>query len=349
MVTSTTDLTIKSQNVFNLEVEAVGLSLIDQRTCLSGRSFDRSINEKRFEKIVVNILEEKTPQSSVVKAEEDLDVSLKHLIIWKVDGSINLCQIDDKQLTILTSVKPHTDRCTAVISCQVYDPSPQFWYDEFFMISGGWDSMVCMSKFNGEEILWKEKCFGPISSLDVSCDRQFLIVAFDEWTIPIIKKWKIGHGNGMNFQFYRDIKHTLTIRSIHKRSITKIMFSSNGHQIISSSLDGSISITDATTASHICKLKTTNSSISTFTLTCDERNIICGNWHGEILSWDIATGRYRKDGPIKYPTVHHGIINRIISNVNGRSIVTIGFDGQLIYWDTDTQKILWRHKVNNFF
>ena len=52
-----------------------------------------------------------------------------------------------------------------------------------------------------------------------------------------------------------------------------------------------------------------------------------------MLVWDIATGMYRKNGPLVLAEGHEGSVSSCFINDDGLTCVSVGYDGRLVLWN----------------
>lgn len=75
--------------------------------------------------------------------------------------------------------------------------------------------------------------------------------------------------------------------------------------------------------------------ISNFSYTKDERTLATCSWDKKIQIWDIATGMYRKNGPVTLTKAHEGSISSCEISQDGSICVSGGYDSRVVLWDMD--------------
>ena len=73
--------------------------------------------------------------------------------------------------------------------------------------------------------------------------------------------------------------------------------------------------------------------ISNCSFTHDERKFATCSWDKSVLVWDIATGMYRKNGPLVLAEGHEGSVSSCFINDDGLTCVSVGYDGRLVLWN----------------
>ena len=71
--------------------------------------------------------------------------------------------------------------------------------------------------------------------------------------------------------------------------------------------------------------------ISNCAITADERRFATCSWDKTVQIWDIATGAYRKNGPLILNKGHEGSVSSCSISKDGFLCVSCGYDNR--YWN----------------
>lgn len=91
-------------------------------------------------------------------------------------------------------------------------------------------------------------------------------------------------------------------------------------------------------------LSSHESAISNCAFSPDERNFATCSWDKSVLVWDIATGMYRRNGPISLSKAHDGSVSSCFISNDGELCVSSGYDMRIVLWDIEhaTPKLILR-------
>ncbi len=73
--------------------------------------------------------------------------------------------------------------------------------------------------------------------------------------------------------------------------------------------------------------------VSNASIAPDERRFATCSWDKTVQIWDIATGAYRKNGPLVLSKGHDGSVSSCSISKDGLLCVSCGYDSRVILWD----------------
>ncbi|CAF2130374.1 unnamed protein product [Rotaria magnacalcarata] len=195
-------------------------------------------------------------------------------------------------------------------------------HDHTRLYSSSWDKTIhCFDIETGKQI-WKGVQDHMITSCHISHDGNSLCSGSDLDGIVTIWDSK----NGL-------IK--TCIHDLHESTITSCQFNVTDNRLVSTSSDKTTKVFDLISHRHTITLRDHKSVVSNCTFNqCEHLYATC-SWDRTVLLYDIATGRFRHEGPLALPKLHQGSISTCHMSIDGKILVTGGYDLKIIIWDLE--------------
>jgi len=193
-------------------------------------------------------------------------------------------------------------------------------------ITCSWDKMLKFWDVETGKLLWENKHQSMVTACGISGgDSDFAISASElDYKVHI---WDTATGKLIH-----------EISDIHSNTITCCKFTPKDDRIMTTSMDKTTKFFDMISRKNTLTLSGHSNVISSCSFTPDERNFATASWDRTVQIWDIATGMYRKNGPIKLEKGHEGSISCCEMSADGSMCVSGGYDLRLVLWDVNFAK-----------
>lgn len=109
----------------------------------------------------------------------------------------------------------------------------------------------------------------------------------------------------------------------------------DGRYVVSSTLQGPVSVWDTATGKEICALKDTKMCVTSLVVTPDGKYVVTGDTQNTIRVWELPTGKeyLRLSG-------HSAAVTSVTTCTGGKYIVSGSEDGSIRFWNLESGKML---------
>ena len=152
-----------------------------------------------------------------------------------------------------------------------------------------------------------------ISSLSLSPDGKTLATGSSDQTV---KLWSFPDG---------EIRHTLQDR---KKVVASVRISADGKWIAAGSYGGRAAVWSLS-GSELVAIKASRDNLSSIAFSPEGRTLATSGLGDEIKLWKLPTGQ-----PIGTLNGHKTAVGSLTYIHNGFTLVSLGYEGTLIFWDT---------------
>ncbi len=121
----------------------------------------------------------------------------------------------------------------------------------------------------------------------------------------------------------------------HTQAANTVVFSPNGAQVLTSSIDGTARVWDAATGKTLRVLKGHKDWVNSAEFSPDGRQVVTASWDETARVWDAATGKM-----LRVLKGHKDGVNSAEFSPDGGQVVTASWDDTARIWDTATGKTL---------
>jgi WD40 repeat protein len=189
-----------------------------------------------------------------------------------------------------------------------------FTQDSHTLVSCGMDNIVKLWSLPNWEHLGS---FGghtkSVNSLSLSSDGKTLATGSSDQTVML---WSFPDG---------EIRHTLQDR---KKVVASVRISADGKWIAAVSYGGRAAIWSLS-GKELVAIKASRNNLTSVAFSPDSRTLATSGLGDEIKLWELPTGQ-----PIRTLNGHKTAVGSLTFINNGSTLVSLGYEGTLIFWDT---------------
>jgi WD40 repeat protein len=102
-------------------------------------------------------------------------------------------------------------------------------------------------------------------------------------------------------------------------------------------MDGKTKVYDLKTATTTITIGSHINVVACACFSPDERWLATASWDRSCKVWDISTGIYRMEGPLKFDKDHEGSVASCSFNSDGTLLVTGSYDRTVCLWNLDSK------------